>query len=614
MHTKVRVKPNRYDEERSLSEAWAGIDRESNDQLFKSIFLNSPIGKYVGQSGKFVLCNPAFEKITGHKADELRNIPHLSLVVPDDRELVRRNAIRMLKGLRKTPYRFRVHTRKGEVRWIIETVVPVVYRGKRAILGNSTDITAQKYLNESFKASEDKYRSLVENINDVLFTLDARKTITYISPVVERITQYKVDELLGQPFTRYILPDDLPGLLGSYKRLLSGQVEPWEFRLKDRDGKIIYLRSSSRPIYRQGRIIGVSGLITDVTEHKRDEEELLRSKDLLQNVIDATPDWMCVKDFEHNYLLVNKSFAQAQHLSPQDMIGRPDTNFFAEELCLGNPQKGIAGFHHDDEQAFEGRLVQNPGNVVTWADSSQHIYDTYNIPLRDKSGNVYAALVYSRDSTERQKAEEEREASISALQRTLRALVDTMVKVVEMRDPYTAEHQQRVADLAGAIAREMKMDDLRIEHLVMAAKIHDIGKMYVPSDILSKPGKLTNTELDLIKTHTLGSYSILRDIEFSRPIALMVLQHHERLDGSGYPQGSTGKEMLTESKILAVADVVEAMTSHRPYRAALGIEKALNEISKNKGKLYDPEVVDVCMMLFKEKGFKFEDRFVYGDK
>jgi len=613
MHVKVRVKPNRHEEDRSLSEAWAGIDRESCDQLFKSIFLNSPVGKYVGQSGKFVLCNPAFEKITGHKKDELRDIRHLSLVVPADRELVRRNAVRMLKGLRKTPYQFRVCTRRGEVRWIIETVVPIVYRGRRAVLGNSTDITSQKNLGESFKASEEKYRALVENINDVLFTLDIKKTITYISPVVERVTGYKVKELLGQPFASYVHPDDLPGLLGSYKRLLSGIVEPWEFRLKDRGGKIRFVRSSSRPIYQEDRIVGVSGLITDITERRKAEDELLRSKNLLQNVIDATPDWMCVKDFEHKYILVNQSFAQAQHLSPLNMLGRPDTDFFAEELCLGNPGKGIAGFHHDDMQAFQGRLVQNPGTVVTWADSSHHIYDIYNIPLRDTSGNVYAALTYSRDSTERQKAEEEREASVNALQRTLRALVDTMVKVVEMRDPYTAEHQHRVADLAGAIAREMKMDELRIEHLVMAAKIHDIGKMYVPSDILSKPGKLTDTELDLIKTHTLGSYSILRDIEFSRPIALMVLQHHERLDGSGYPQGSTGKEMLTESKILAVADVVEAMSSHRPYRAALGIDKALNEISKNKGKLYDPEVVDVCLMLFKEKGFKFEDRFVYRE-
>jgi PAS domain S-box-containing protein len=359
--------------------------------------------------------------------------------------------------------------------------------------------------------------------------------------------------------------------------------------------------------------VGVSGLITDITEHKKAEEALLGFRALLQNVIDSTPDWMCVKDINHRFILVNKSFAEAQHLSQQEMIGRPDTDFFSEELCLGNPDKGIAGFHSDDLQAFQGHLVQNPGTLVTWADGSQHVYDTYEIPLTDISGKIYAVLVYSRDSTERQKAEEESEASLKALQRTLRALVDTMTRVVKLRDPHTAGHQQRVADLASAIAQEMKLDDLRIEHLIMAAKIHDIGKMYVPSDILSKPGKLTDTEFTLIKAHALGSYDILRDIEFSHPVALMVLQHHERLDGSGYPKGLKGGEILIESKILAVADVVEAMSSHRPYRAALGIDKALNEISKNKGRLYDSEVVDVCIMLFKEREFQFEDKFIFGD-
>jgi PAS domain S-box-containing protein len=136
MHLRVRVKPKKYAEVRSLDKAWTGIDRESYDQLFKTIFLNSPTGKYVGQSGKLVLCNPAFEKITGHTKHELSDVEHLSLVVPDDRERVRRDAIRMLKGLRKTPYRFRVCTRRGEVRWVIETVVSILYRGQRAVLGN----------------------------------------------------------------------------------------------------------------------------------------------------------------------------------------------------------------------------------------------------------------------------------------------------------------------------------------------------------------------------------------------------------------------------------------------------------------------------------------------
>jgi putative nucleotidyltransferase with HDIG domain len=176
-----------------------------------------------------------------------------------------------------------------------------------------------------------------------------------------------------------------------------------------------------------------------------------------------------------------------------------------------------------------------------------------------------------------------------------------------LRDPYTSGHQQKVADLATAIAKEMKLEDGRIDQIQTAAIIHDIGKMYVPSDILSKPGKLSDIELDLIKTHSQSGYDIVKGMDLPGNVAQAVLRHHERLDGSGYPGGLKGEDTLLEAKILAVADVIEAMASHRPYRPALGIGKALEEISKNRGKLYDPDVVDTCVKLFKEQSFKFKE-------
>ncbi len=184
--------------------------------------------------------------------------------------------------------------------------------------------------------------------------------------------------------------------------------------------------------------------------------------------------------------------------------------------------------------------------------------------------------------------------------------INTMVKIMEMRDPYTAGHQQRVAELATTIAREMKLEDTRIDQLRMAATIHDIGKMNVPSDILSKPGKITDNELNLIKSHPQGGYDILKGMDFHCNIAKTVLQHHERLDGSGYPNQLKGEDTLLEAKILAVADVVEAMVSHRPYRPALGLDKALEEITGNKGKLYDEDVVNACLKIF-GGGYHFQE-------
>jgi putative nucleotidyltransferase with HDIG domain len=189
------------------------------------------------------------------------------------------------------------------------------------------------------------------------------------------------------------------------------------------------------------------------------------------------------------------------------------------------------------------------------------------------------------------------------VQGTVAALANT----VETRDPYTAGHQRRVAQLAGAMARELGWPEDWIEGVHVQGFLHDLGKIAVPAEILSRPGAITPAEFNLIKAHPQVGYDILRDIEFPWPVAQAVLQHHERLNGSGYPSGLTAGEIIPEARVLAVADVVEAMASHRPYRPALGIETALQEITDHKGKLYDPEAVDACVRLFTEKGFAFDD-------
>lgn len=191
----------------------------------------------------------------------------------------------------------------------------------------------------------------------------------------------------------------------------------------------------------------------------------------------------------------------------------------------------------------------------------------------------------------------------TAIRKTIDATVNAVTMIGETRDPYTAGHQQRVTRLALAIAEQMQLPLEQREGLRVAGQLHDIGKISVPSDILNKPGKLSEGEMLIIKGHSRVSYDILKDIEFPWPVAGIVYQHHERLYGSGYPQGLKGEEILIEARILAVADVVEAMASHRPYRPALGIKAALKEITDHSGSLYDPDVVDSCLKLFNEKGY-----------
>ena len=203
------------------------------------------------------------------------------------------------------------------------------------------------------------------------------------------------------------------------------------------------------------------------------------------------------------------------------------------------------------------------------------------------------------------RAEKKIAQSLQETQRLLEETVNTLAAVTELRDPYTAGHQKRTAGLACAIAVEMSLSEEQVRGMHVSALVHDIGKISVPAEILSKPGKLTEIEFTLIKTHVQVGFDTLKTINFPWPVAKIVLGHHERMNASGYPQGLSGAEILLESRILAVADVVEAMASHRPYRPSHGIDKALQEIEKNREVLYDSDVVAACLKLFVERNFQF---------
>ncbi len=207
----------------------------------------------------------------------------------------------------------------------------------------------------------------------------------------------------------------------------------------------------------------------------------------------------------------------------------------------------------------------------------------------------------------RKKIEEELEIRNIQLLNNVEDMIKVLGKIIEVGDPYTGGHQQRVSQLAVAIAEEMNLSEEKIIPIRYAALVHDVGKIKIPSSILIKPGKITGTEMDMIRTHSYYGKEILKTVEFPWPISEMIYQHHERLDGSGYPQRLKASEIMLEAKILAVADVVEAMLSHRPYRSSLGMERTISELKNNRGILYEEDVVDACLILLEEKGFTFRE-------
>jgi PAS domain S-box-containing protein len=280
----------------------------------------------------------------------------------------------------------------------------------------------------------------------------------------------------------------------------------------------------------------------------------------------------------------------------EEVLGEPATILGLPVHITGSSSVAPSTHHRKPGFTRELILTQKSGKKIPT------LFSTY--PIFNGNGEITATLVVSVDISDRKIAEKKLQSSMEKLGKALEGSIKAIARTVETRDPYTAGHQQRVADLATAIAKEMKLSEDRIDGLRLAGVIHDLGKVAIPVAILNKPGRISKIELDLIKTHAQVGFDILKTIEFPWPIAQIVLQHHERMNGSGYPSGLSGDEILLESRILGVADVVEAMASHRPYRPALGINTALEEISKNKGELYDRDVVAACLVLFNKKGFE----------
>ncbi len=244
-------------------------------------------------------------------------------------------------------------------------------------------------------------------------------------------------------------------------------------------------------------------------------------------------------------------------------------------------------------------------NYITTAAKSIPV-DFTSTPLRQENGRTSGAVIVIRDITQQVEYDRKIQESMDKLRRVLYGIVEAISKTVETRDPYTAGHQKRVADIAKEIAREMNLGRDIIESVDIAGQIHDLGKIAIPAEILNKPGRINHIEFELIKMHSQMGSDILKNIDFPWPISDIVLQHHEKFDGTGYPNGISGEDILIQARILTVADVLEAMASHRPYRAALGIEAAFDELRGNRGTHFDPVVVDSCMRVFIEKGFSMK--------
>ena len=405
-------------------------------------------------------------------------------------------------------------------------------------------------------------------------------------------------KLVKQPITRFILTEDQDIYYLCYKQFFkTGEPQVCELRMVKMDGTAFWGRLAVTAAQDAGGATVCHIVLIDITERKLAEGNLLEIKERYRSLFDHSLNLVYLIDFEGRFIDANDAALNRLGYTKEEM---PSLNFAS---LLDEDQLSIAFKNTLDiietghqKNALELRLRHKDGtDVYVETQGSVVMYE----------GKPVAIQAIARDITDRKQAEEILKDTLENLRKAVITTIQVMVSAVETRDPYTSGHQKRVADLARTIATDMCLPKDKIEGIRMAGTIHDVGKLSIPAEFLSKPTKLSELEFSLIKEHSQSGYEILKDVESPWPLAQIVYQHHERMDGSGYPRGLKGEEILMEARIIAVADVVEAMASHRPYRPALGIKVALEEIDKNRGILYDEAVVYTCLRLFREKGYQF---------
>jgi PAS domain S-box-containing protein len=486
-----------------------------------------------------------------------------------------------------------LETKEGKL--IAVEFVSNVYRvnGNKVIQCNIRNITESKEAKQKLQEAVIFQQRLIDALPLPVFFKDSEGRYLGCNNFFEKLFGQKREQVTGKSVYD-LSPKKLADIYHEKDLALlqNPGIQIYESTVKDRDGVVhnVIFHKATFPNM-DDSVGGLIGAILDITDLKLAEEALRDSEGRLRTLVQTIPDMIWLKDEDGVYLACNTMFERFFGAREADIIGKTDYDFLDRELA--------ETFREHDRKAMAAGKPTSQEEWITFADDDHRAFvDIIKTPMYDAPGILIGVLGIGRDITERKRAEER-------IKKALGATVQAIAVIVETRDPYTAGHQRRVTDLACAIATEMNLPIDMIDGIRISAAIHDLGKISVPAEILSKPTELTDSEFMLIKTHSQSGYDILKDIDFPSPVARTVLEHHEKMNGSGYPNGLTGDNILMESRILSVADVVEAMASHRPYRPALGINAALEEIEKNKGILYDNTVANACLRLFREKGFQF---------
>ena len=570
-----------------------GIDCEQLAEQMNELLLAYDRNKQI------IYVNSRSFDLLGYQPDELVGASILRLIAKGQKALVYREAELRLKG--ETAYYEVVFRHKDGTNRTVRVKGSPIREGDKITGGwiIAEDITALSLVKQALDQSGERWQHLVENMPGA-YLIHCEGDIVYANKEALAILRAaKPGEVIGKNIMSFVHNDYHELASGRIKQLSAQKSVPLiELKMLRLDETVMDVEIIGTSIFFEGRR-AIQAIFHDTTDKKQALLALKENEEKYRQLFNRANDAI----FVYEYMNHGRSgcFMEVNDVAYKRL------GYTKEELLKMNIDDIR---HHLNPQVIKeaNRLLAQQGHATfkTYHKSKrgEKIPVEINAHLVQLDGKK-AVLSIARDITERVYVEKELRRNYDTLMKNMESTIYAMTDVVETRDPYTAGHQQRVANLAFNIGKELNLTEEKLTSVRLAAAVHDIGKIYVPAEILSKPKKLTEIEFGLIKAHPEVGHDILKKIDLPWPVAKIVLQHHERLNGSGYPAGLTGNKIFIEAKIIAVADVVEAMASHRPYRPMLGIDKALEEISRNKGVLYDPKVVEVCLLLFK-RGFNLE--------
>lgn len=550
----------------------------------------------VDAEGRFIFGNRRIEEVTGHKTADWVGKSYAPLIYPDDLAVVADIHHKVLSG-QSHQYTLRIYNKDGVIITLSISVAPLYEKDKVVGTVNfGRDITARKLMEDALHQSEKRYRTLAEAANDMIFIIDHNWCVQYVNSCGAEKLGMQAPDIIGKTLEALFHPPitermekSLQEVFDTGKPIYSRNQTPFR-------GQSSWLGTWLSPIKDKNKnVTAVMGISRDITEHKQMEDTLRESELKHRTLIESIQDGVFIIQ-DAKLIFANEAFARMFGYTVDELIGMGFQSLVApEDLDMVTKRYFKRQAGETVPKEYEFRILHKNGSRIAV---------NMNVGISTYKDKI-ASMGTVKDITERKQSEEQLKDSLERLRKSFENTVSALASTAEARDPYTAGHQRRVAELAVAIASEMSLPKAQISAIRVAAVIHDLGKIAIPSQILTKPTTLTDAEFSLLKTHPQVAYDVLKSIEFPWPIAQIVLQHHEKINGTGYPQGLSGDQILLEAKIICAADSVEVMCTHRPYSPAMGINEALADIAKFSGTLYDSNVVNACVKLFTEKNFKW---------